>query len=84
MQMDFTQTILLEKGMRTQQASIPKEAQRTECEGMGQISVGCALTHSIYATCPACEGSGRKEVQERHEQLQKHFEKLRAKHSLPS
>ena len=58
--MDFETTRILEQGMYAQQQSIPETERCDHCDGRGQVSVGCAITHSMYAKCFECFGTGRK------------------------
>ena len=59
--LDPATTRILEEGMRAQRQGIPEEERCRNCDGMGQVAMGCAITHTIYNTCYHCHGSGRRD-----------------------
>ena len=54
------ETGIFELGMETQRQDIPEEERCRNCDGMGQVAMGCTITRTIYSTCYHCHGSGRR------------------------
>lgn len=56
--MDMQQSNLIAAAAYRRQSEIPDAERCPSCDGMGQADLGCAITHTIWATCSTCGGSG--------------------------
>lgn len=54
------ETGVFELGMEAQRQGILEEEQCLNCNGRGQVRVGCAITHAVYTTCCHCSGTGKR------------------------
>lgn len=57
--MDMQQSNVIAAAALRRQQAIPDAERCPSCEGMGQKDLGCAITHTIWATCLHCGGTGR-------------------------